>query len=161
MVALESWDARKMPWSGVAAHGSTPFSTTLITEIEEGLYLGGCKRRVNLPAEIEYVVSLYPWEAYTLHDGVKGVFSLWMYDAELTADAIGKFELAADVAREFWQRGPTLIHCQAGLNRSSLVTALVLARGMTRQEALALIREKRSPACLCNPYFEQWLLAQE
>ena len=34
--------------------------------------------------------------------------------------------------------------------------ALVLG-GMTADDAIALIREKRSPACLCNPSFERWL----
>jgi len=54
--------------------------------------------------------------------------------------------------------GPTLVHCQAGLNRSSLVAARALVLGgMTADDAIALIREKRSPACLCNPAFERWL----
>lgn len=162
MVALESWDALKMPWSGIAAHGNTPFSTTLISEIEDGLYLGGCVRRVKLPAEIEYVVSLYPWEEYTGHKDVKGVLSLALYDAELTPEALGRFQLAADVVNEFWRQGSTLVHCQAGLNRSSFVLCLALMkRGYTAAEAIGLLREKRSPACLCNPHFEEYLLAQE
>ena len=28
---------------------------------------------------------------------------------------------------------------------------------MTAADAIALIREKRSPACLSNPSFERWL----
>lgn len=162
MVALENWDALKMPWSGIAAHGNRRFDTTLISEIEDGLYLGGCVKRVKLPAQIEYVVSLYPWEAYTEHENVKGVFSLALYDAELTEGALGKFRLAADVVNEFWRLGPTLVHCQAGLNRSSFTLVLALMKhGYTPAEAILLLREKRSPACLCNPYFEQHLLAQE
>jgi protein-tyrosine phosphatase len=54
--------------------------------------------------------------------------------------------------------GPTLVHCQAGLNRSSLVIARALIlSGMPSVAAIALIREKRSPACLSNPSFERWL----
>ena len=159
MVALENWDARKMPWSGIAAHGNTPFSTTLISEIEDGLYLGGVRSGVKLPDEIEYVVSLYPWGKYTLHDDVQGVFSLALLDSELTPEALGKFRLAADIVNEFWGRGPTLVHCQAGLNRSSFTLALAMRQwGSSAQEAIYLIREKRSPACLCNPYFEEYLL---
>lgn len=162
MVALESWDALKMPWSGVARFGRTPFSTTLISEIEDGLYLGGCVSRVHLPAQIEYVVSLYPSEAYTTHGGVRGVLSLALMDAELDADALEQFQLAADVANEFWRLGPTLVHCQAGLNRSSFVLCLALLQhGYSAEDAIELVREKRSPACLCNPHFEQYLLAQE
>jgi protein-tyrosine phosphatase len=50
------------------------------------------------------------------------------------------------------------VHCQAGLNRSSLVVgrALMLG-GMTADDAIVLIRRKRSPACLSNPSFERWL----
>jgi protein-tyrosine phosphatase len=50
------------------------------------------------------------------------------------------------------------VHCQAGLNRSSLVIARALIlSGMPSVAAIALIREKRSPACLSNPSFERWL----
>jgi hypothetical protein len=58
--------------------------------------------------------------------------------------------------------GPCLVHCQAGLNRSSLVVARVLMlEGATADEAIGLLREKRSPACLCNPAFEEWLRARD
>jgi protein-tyrosine phosphatase len=51
-----------------------------------------------------------------------------------------------------------LVHCQAGLNRSGVVVARALmADGMSAVEAVSLIRERRSPACLCNPAFERWL----
>lgn len=59
-----------------------------------------------------------------------------------------------------WKNGKkTLIRCQAGLNRSSLVTALVLIReGYTPEDAVALIRKKRSSWCLFNQDFEKYLL---
>jgi hypothetical protein len=41
------------------------------------------------------------------------------------------------------------------------VAGLALVRsGMTPDAAIALLREKRSPAVLCNPTFEQWLREQ-
>jgi len=44
--------------------------------------------------------------------------------------------------------------CQAGWNRSSLIVALVLLiDGFSAEEAVELIREKRSSNALCNPYF--------
>lgn len=56
--------------------------------------------------------------------------------------------------------GPTLVHCQAGLNRSGLVAARALTLdGMNAADAIALLREKRSPAVLCNRSFESWLTA--
>jgi protein-tyrosine phosphatase len=58
------------------------------------------------------------------------------------------------------QAAPTLVHCQAGLNRSSLVAARALVLdGMTPDNAITLIRAMRSPACLSNPSFERWLRA--
>jgi protein-tyrosine phosphatase len=51
-----------------------------------------------------------------------------------------------------------LVHCQAGLNRSGVVVAYALMlNGMSAAEAIARIRERRSPAVLCNPQFERWL----
>lgn len=56
------------------------------------------------------------------------------------------------------QKGNVLVHCQAGLNRSSLVVARVMMmRGYTADEAIKKIREARSPACLCNDSFEDYL----
>ncbi len=55
-----------------------------------------------------------------------------------------------------------LIRCQAGWNRSGLITSLVLMRaGYSAQEAIDLIRERRSHHALCNQTFEQFLLDKE
>jgi protein-tyrosine phosphatase len=67
--------------------------------------------------------------------------------------------LAVADAETFTINGIVTHNCQAGLNRSSLVVATALMLdGMTAGEAIALIRAVRSPACLCNPAFEEWLL---
>lgn len=142
-------------WSGVAAHGNTRFDCTLITEIEDGLYLGGCLNGLRLPLGITYVVSLYPWEAYKLHDEVEGVLVVRLYDSEVDDSLL--FETARMV-NAFRRQGPTLVHCQAGLNRSSLVLALALMlEGRSADEAIAYLRERRTPAVLCNRDFENWL----
>lgn len=64
------------------------------------------------------------------------------------------------MAHKDWKSGKkVLIRCQAGLNRSGLVMALVLIRdGYTPADAIRLMREKRSPAVLCNQMFTRWLL---
>lgn len=66
---------------------------------------------------------------------------------------------AVDFAYSHWQRRQrVLIRCQAGLNRSGLVTALVLYKaGYSTADAIELIREKRSPYALCNPRFVEHL----
>jgi protein-tyrosine phosphatase len=62
-----------------------------------------------------------------------------------------------------WQAGKrVLIRCQAGWNRSGLITGLVLMReGFSAEEAIDLIRRMRSPNALCNSTFEQYLKEQE
>jgi hypothetical protein len=58
-----------------------------------------------------------------------------------------------------WKRGKrVLTRCQAGWNRSGLVTALVLLiDGYSAEAAINLIRVKRSKHALCNPRFEAFL----
>lgn len=86
-----------------------------------------------------------------------------VYDA--TIDLIDMDELFAtvDFAYAEWKRGKrVLIRCQAGLNRSSLVTALVLMQdGLSARDAIDLIRAKRSRHCLFNKDFERWLLQHD
>lgn len=49
--------------------------------------------------------------------------------------------------------------CHQGLNRSGLITALLLMQcyGMKSKDAIKLIRQKRDKDALCNPMFEQFL----
>ena len=65
---------------------------------------------------------------------------------------------AADWAYEQWKSKETvLIRCQAGANRSGLITALVLMKdGWSAQKAIDHIKSKRSFA-LSNSDFVGWL----
>jgi protein-tyrosine phosphatase len=60
---------------------------------------------------------------------------------------------------DFRREGPTLVHCQAGLNRSSLVAgaSLILGGRFTPDEAIDYLRANRSKAVLCNQSFEEYL----
>lgn len=132
------------------------FSAPLISHIDGNLWSGGCINGVALPDQIVHVVSMYPWERYALPEGAtRDEFR--MYDGpQVKAD---QFAEAVESALAGLAKGPTLIHCQAGLNRSGVVSALVLIRqGHTPAEAIALLREKRSPAVLCNLAFESFVL---
>lgn len=149
-------DPRTRILKGVAIHGNTPFEVPFISQIEGNLWQGGCENGMILPEMFKHLVSLYPWEEYTIHHEVSSALSVKMYDSTSQA-----FDQVEDIAR--WvascvKDGPTLVHCQAGLNRSSLVAGRVLTlMGYTGPEAVKLLREKRSPACLCNKSFEKWL----
>lgn len=151
-------DPRAQRMSGTAIHGDTPFDVPFVSEIAENLWQGGCATGLVLPDEIVHVISLYPWENYTVHHQVRSVLSVVMYDSE--EQGFGQVDSIACWVNACRHDGPTLVHCQAGLNRSSLVAAraLMLA-GSTASDAIALLRERRSPACLCNNAFESWLLS--
>ena len=146
---------------GIARHGNVRFSVPFISQIEGNLWQGGCESGLQLPHFIEHVVSLYPWERYRIsnrHPNIKSELYVRMYDS--VDQSFDQVEELADYVNRRTLEGPTLVHCQAGLNRSSLVAALALTkRGASGAEAIALIREKRSPACLCNPAFFDFINA--
>lgn len=152
-------DPTKKRMSGVAHHGLTPFDVPYISEIADNLWQGGCSNGMVLPEHIKHVVSLYPWERYEHeHDLVSGVSVQMLDDTDQGFEMVDALAAWVNVCR---QSGPTLVHCQAGLNRSSLVAARALTLdGFSGSEAIALIRERRSPACLCNPAFENYIRSE-
>jgi len=82
-----------------------------------------------------------------------------VYDAGI--DLLDKSELFATArfAYDEWKRGKrVLVRCQAGLNRSGLVMALVLMQdGYTADQAIDLIRKQRNPYALFNKDFVRFL----
>lgn len=136
------------------------FKCPLISEVMPNLWQGGCRDLVHLPKDFRFVFSLYPWEQYTLGaDTIRHEVKL--LDAAVIPDEAQLHQIAADinVCRVI---GKTLVHCQAGLNRSGLLTGLALIKGgMNPAEAIKLLRDSRSPMVLCNETFEKWLLALE
>lgn len=142
---------------GTTRIGNHDFDVPFISELAPNLWQGGCQNGLILPTHINYVVSLYPWERYTINHKTRGELYVRMYD-----DPEQALDQIVDIARtvnKWRKKGQVLVHCQAGLNRSSVVAAAALIlEGATPAEAIAMIREKRSPACLCNAGFESWLL---
>lgn len=150
-------DPREQRMRGVAVHGNTPFEVPYISHILDNLWQGGCASGLMLPPNIMHVVSLYPWEKYDTRHNLDSMLYVRMYD-----DLEGpNTELVVGLAR--WvnvccARGVTLVHCQAGLNRSGMVAAVALMLdGLSSDEAIELLRATRSPAVLCNPNFVSWL----
>ena len=66
---------------------------------------------------------------------------------------------AAKYAHEQWQSGKkVLVRCQAGINRSGLTMGIVLMlEGYTAEQAIEMMRTKRSSAVLLNESFERYL----
>jgi hypothetical protein len=140
-------------------------------EILPGLFQGGTEdhdvigRRTpdshyDRTQRFDVIVTLYadaqpaPWGVEEIRYGFG--------DAELNPTAIRKALALATLAHARWQAGErVLIRCQAGVNRSGLVTALVLMLdGYTPHDAIALIRERRAPAVLSNGHFVRWLVTE-
>jgi protein-tyrosine phosphatase len=80
-------------------------------------------------------------------------------DAELDEDSKPEIRQLAQWLHSEWKSGKRVAaKCQAGWNRSGLIAALVLLHeGYSSDEAIALIREKRSPNALCNPHFVKYI----
>lgn len=108
----------------------------------------------------DLVVTLYadampaPWGVRELRFGFP--------DSRLDAgNAAVALQLAAAAHAHWISGGRVLVRCQAGVNRSGLVTALVLMlAGYEAQDAISLIRERRSRLALCNEDFERWLVEE-
>lgn len=146
---------------GVAFHGNTPFDVPFISEVGDNLWQGGCETGLLLPGNIRHVVSLYPWERYRIKKNRNIILSelyVEMFDSE--DQGVEQVEAIARWVNECRQSGPVLVHCQAGLNRSSLVAARALFLSgsggcmLDGDEIVAHLRAARSPAALCNPAFE-------
>jgi hypothetical protein len=150
----------------------------LWTEIRPGLFMGGTRdtdvvmrarkqtiveldrggRRRDVvdamitPEDFDAVVTLYAWSQpvdwnveelrWSIYDGPQGV------DPDTLAETVAW-------AYRRWKKGKrVLIRCQAGLNRSGLITGLVLvADGTDPDDAIAEIKRKRSPEALYNESF--------
>lgn len=143
--------------TGRTAHGGLLIDVPFMSEIVPGLWQGGTQQGLVLPEFIRHVVSLYPWESYEVRHRLESSLTVRMYDSlDQSAEQV---LLIADWVNSCRRSGPVLVHCQAGLNRSSLITAAALVSSGTDPEAaVRLLREKRSPACLCNPAFGKWVL---
>ena len=83
-------------------------------------------------------------------------------DAELDEESIPEILQLADWLHGEWRKGKRVAaKCQAGLNRSALICCLVLLKeGYSADDAINLIREKRSPHALFNQHFVKFIEEQ-
>lgn len=139
----------------------------LWSEILPGLWMGGIadddvtrhgiKTPTITPEHFDTVITLYAW-AGPVDWYVKEVRLGFFDHNEVDLD---EHDLAHAVGAAYrdWSRGKrVLIRCQAGWNRSGLITALVLLlKGLTPDEAIDLLRERRSSYALCNDHFVTWI----
>jgi len=138
---------------GAAIHGGY-FEMQAITHVKDNLWHGGYVENLDLNGHFDTIVSMYPWEKYDF----KGeTYAFEMYDGFKVDEKT--LNSAVEVAAMELDNGKrVLVHCQAGLNRSSLVVVRLLMReGMSADDAIRMLREKRSDMVLCNLTFERYL----
>ena len=144
--------------------------TSLYSKIMTNLFMGGtddedvihnaapCRRAAALP--FEAIVSMYAsarpadWSVQEFRYGIP--------DASIREIDLCRLKDAVEFGYRRWRAGDrVLVRCQAGLNRSGLVTALILMRhGMDAESAIQLIREHRAELALFNREYVRWLLTE-
>lgn len=138
-------------WQGGTDDLDTIYEATPYTPNDMESALGITKE------DFDVVVTAYAW-AKPVDWGVKEV-RFGFYDADMADIDMGALYRIVNDVHADWKRGDkVLVRCQAGWNRSGLITALILMKeGYTADEAISLIRKTRSPHALCNKQFEKFL----
>ena len=145
--------------------------TPLYSEVAPNLFMGGTDdlatidkaqelKYFNGKNEFDCVVTLYAWAAPANWGVEERRFGF--PDAEIIEDYLPTIIELAQWAHSKWASGKKVnIRCQAGLNRSGLVTALTLMiSGMSADQAIDTLREKRYSYALCNGEYEHLLLTE-
>jgi protein-tyrosine phosphatase len=140
----------------------------LHSEILPGLWQGGTHDFDTLEFPKQYPI----WNQEKLFDSVATLYAVahpvgWgiserrfgFPDSALDEANLPEIHAMADWVYDEWKSGKkVLVRCQAGWNRSGLVTALALMKdGHKAKGAIDLIRARRSPHALCNADFVRYL----
>ena len=114
--------------------------------------------RTDLP--FDAIVTMYAWARPA--DWNIQEFRYGVPDASITDIDLDRLRQAVDFGYDRWKQGDrVLVRCQAGLNRSGLVLALILIKdGLKPAEAIARIRDNRGEDALFNRDFHNWLLTE-
>ncbi len=139
----------------------------LFNEIATNLFMGGTddmdvihfpaknNNRTDLP--FDAIVTMYAyaqpadWKVQEFRYGVP--------DAAIEDIDLDRLKQAVDFGYNRWMAGDrVLVRCQAGLNRSGLVTALILmSTGLDAETAIDQIRKNRAEIALFNEDYVRWL----
>lgn len=143
-----------------ALRGGGVVNIPLISHIHENFYLGGCIDNVDLGDYFSHVFSMYDAERYIVADTTQ-YHQYTMYDSvNMPIDVETVERVSDDVVSALTRGERTLLNCQAGINRSSMVGAITLVKwlGIRPSEAVMLLGEKRNPVILSNSVFREWVL---
>jgi protein-tyrosine phosphatase len=114
--------------------------------------------RTDLP--FDAIVTMYAWARPA--DWQIQEFRYGVPDASIKDIDLDRLRQAVEFGYDRWKQGDrVLVRCQAGLNRSGLVLALILIKdGLEPAEAINRIRDNRGPDALFNDNFHAWLLKE-
>ena len=143
---------------------------SLYSEIAPNLFMGGTddadvihyaasnRRRTDMP--FDAIVTMYAWAQPA--DWQVQEFRYGVPDATISHIDLGRLKQAVEFGYNCWLAGDrVLIRCQAGLNRSGLVIALILMNtGLDAETAILEIRKNRAEIALFNEGYVEWLKAE-
>ena len=143
---------------------------SLYSEIAPNLFMGGTddadvihyaasnRRRTDMP--FDAIVTMYAWAQPA--DWQVQEFRYGVPDAAISHIDLARLKQAVEFGYNRWLAGDrVLIRCQAGLNRSGLVTALILmSSGLDAESAIDEIRKNRAEIALFNNEYVTWLKAE-
>jgi protein-tyrosine phosphatase len=114
--------------------------------------------RTDLP--FDAIVTMYAWARPA--DWNVQEFRYGVPDASISDIDLARLREAVEFGYSRWKAGDrVLVRCQAGLNRSGLVTALLLIKdGHSPETAISMIRTGRGDDALFNTSFTDWLIAE-
>ena len=130
------------------------------TEDLDVIHLPQTNNRPRTDLPFDAIVTMYAWARPA--DWNVQEFRYGVLDASINDINLDRLRQAVEFGYDRWKQGDrVLIRCQAGLNRSGLVTALILIKdGFTAEKAIELIRESRGEDALFNTHFTSWLLTE-
>lgn len=142
----------------------------LFNEIAPNLFMGGTddddvihrasrgKNRTDLP--FDAIVTMYAWAQPA--DWRIQEFRYGVPDAAIEEIDLDRLRDAVNFGLNRWLSGDrVLVRCQAGLNRSGLVTALILmSSGLDAETAIEQIRTHRADVALFNEDYVNWLITE-
>jgi len=145
--------------------------TSLYSEIAPNLFMGGTadedvihqavaynKARTDLP--FDAIITMYAWANPA--DWRVQEFRYGIYDSAIADIDLDRLKQAVEFGYNRWLSGDrVLVRCQAGLNRSGLVTALIMmSTGLDAETAIEQIRKNRADIALFNNNYVEWLMGE-
>ena len=114
----------------------------------------------TMPPNVDAIANVDSFRFYDIPDGVLYLHFAYR-DANVIPDSTD-LRIAASFLNDLRAAGKTVfIHCRLGLNRSALLTGLVLIdEGYRAKDAIEMMRNLRSPYVLENKTFERYLLSE-